>query len=388
VNFSLTARQQRFQQEASEFVRRTLEPVASELDRKESCPPEIIDGLAELGLLGACVPSDYGGAGEDYVSYLAALEEVSRAWASVGAMIAVHNSLVCDPIVQFGDEAQKRTYLPRLSRDGQLGCYAFAESAAGSDAGAIQMTATADGDRFVLNGRKVFVTSGKRARLVIVYALTDPALGRNGLSAFIVEKDTPGLSVDKLEDKLGLRAVETAELVFRECRVPGRNLLGGLNRGFEIARTVVEAGRIDIAVQAVGIAQACLGQSVAHAKERRQFGRPIAEFEAIQWMLADMATEIEAARLLMYRAAARRARRQYDGTLTIQASMAKLYASEAANRAAYNAVQVFGGHGYLKDFPVERYFRDARATTLYEETSEIERLVIEHELAKTGDASL
>jgi butyryl-CoA dehydrogenase len=382
MDLSLTERQQRFRQKVHDFATRVIEPVASDLDRKESCPPEIISALAEHGLLGAFVPEDDGGAGEDYISYVAALEDISGAWASLGAILSVHNSLVCAPILRFGDETQKRKYLPRLTKDRQLGCYAFAEPTAGSDAGAIQTTATLDGDSFVLNGQKVFVTNGKQARIAIVYALTDPSRGREGLSAFIVEKDTPGCSVGRLEDKLGLRAAETAALSFSDCRIPKGSLLGGLHRGFEIARVVVEGGRIDIAAQAVGIAQACLDKSVAQAKARRQFGRPISEFEAIQWMLADMSTEIDAARLLMYRAACRRARDQYDGTLTLQASMAKLFASEAANRAAYNAVQIFGGHGYLKDFPVERYFRDARATTLYEETSEIERLVIERELAR------
>jgi butyryl-CoA dehydrogenase len=382
MDFSLSERQQLFQQKVRAFVSIAVDPVALDLDRRQLCPAELLSGLAGEGLFGVFVPKELGGRGEDYLSYVAALEEVSRAWASLGAIIAVQNSLVCDPILRFGDDAQKRTYLPLLASGRQLGCYGFAEPAAGSDAGAIQTTATSDGEHFVLNGQKVFVTNGRQARMAIVYALTDPARGRDGLSAFLVEKDTPGFSVGKLEDKLGLRAVETVALVFQDCRVPKANLLGGLNRGFEIARAVVEGGRIDIAAMAVGIAQACLDQSVMHAKERRQFGRPIAEFEAIQWMLADMATEIEAARLLMYRAAARKSNRQPDATLTLQASMAKLYASEAANRAAYNAVQVFGGHGYLKDFPVERYFRDARATTLYEETSEIERLVIERELAR------
>jgi butyryl-CoA dehydrogenase len=383
MDFSLSERQQLFQEKIRAFASSAIEPVAADLDRRELCPPEVLDGLAEQGLLGTFVPPEFGGRGEDYISYVAALEEISKAWASLGAIVTVHNSLVCYPILRFGDEAQKRKYLPLLTRDKQLGCYAFAEPGAGSDAGAIQTTAEADGDSFLLNGRKLFVINGKQARIAIVYALTDPERGRDGLSTFIVDKDTAGFSVGKLDDKLGLLAAQTVELTFRDCRIPKSNLLGGPNRGFEIARAVVEGGRIDIAAQAVGIAQACLDESVAHAKARRQFGRPIAEFEAIQWMLADMATEIEAARLLTYRAASRRARDRHDGALT-QASMAKLYASEAANRAAYNAMQVFGGHGYLKDFPVERYFRDARATTLYEETSEIERLVIERELVKGG----
>jgi len=382
MDFLLNARQQLFQQKIRAFASAVLEPVASDLDRRELCPSDIFAGLAEHKLLGACVPAEFGGGGEDYVSYVAALEEISGAWASVGAMVAVHNSLVCYPIVRFGDEAQKRKYLPRLTRDGCLGCYAFSEPGAGSDAGAIQTTAVADGDSFVLNGRKSFVMNGRQADVAIVYALTDPARGRDGLSAFIVEKDAPGIAVGAAEGKLGLRAAETVAVSFSDCRIPKTNMLAAVNCGFQIARAVVEGGRIDIAAQAVGIGQACLDQSVAHAKQRRQFGRPIAEFEAIQWMLADMATEIEAARLLTFRAASRRDAGRHDGALTLQASMAKLYASEAANRAAYNAVQIFGGHGYLTDVPVERFFRDARATTLYEETSEIERLVIERELAR------
>jgi alkylation response protein AidB-like acyl-CoA dehydrogenase len=382
MDFSLTAKQAGFQQKVHDHAARELDPVASALDRNGSYPTDVIEALAPLGVMGAFVPTEFGGAGEDYVSYIAALEEVSKAWASLGAIVSIQNSMVCYPILRFGDEAQKRKFLPQLTRDKHIGCYAFAEPSAGSDAGGIRTTATADGEWFVLNGQKDFVTNGRAASLAIVYALTDAARGRDGLSAFIVDKSTAGIAVGARQEKLGLHAAETVALTFTDCRVPKANLLGGVNRGFEIARAVVETGRIDIAAQAVGIAQACLDKSVAHAKERQQFGRPIAEFEAIQWMLADMSTEIEASRLLMYRAASRRARHQHDASLTMQSSMAKLYASEAANRAAYSAVQVFGGHGYLQEFPVERYFRDARAMTLYEETSEIERLVIEHELAR------
>jgi alkylation response protein AidB-like acyl-CoA dehydrogenase len=378
MDFALSERQSALQQKVRDYAAVAIDPVVAELDRKGSCPVDIINGLAELGLLGS---------ERDFVAYVAALEEISKAWASLGAIIAVHNSLVCYPLHRFGNDAQRKKFLPLLTQEKQLGCYAFAEPSAGSDAGAIQTTAVADGDAFVLNGQKLFVTNGRHARLAIVYASTDPPRGRDGLSAFIVEKDTPGFSAGKVQEKLGLRAAETVELFLRDCRVPKANLLGGMHQGFAIARAVVEGGRIDIAAQAVGIAQACLEQSVAHAKERRQFGRPIAEFEAIQWMVADMATEIEAARLMMYRAASLRTGierdpSKADGTLTMQASMAKLFASEAANRVAYNAVQIFGGHGYLTDFPVERYFRDARAMTLFEETAEIDRLVIERELEK------
>ena len=382
MDFSLTPPQSVFRQKVQEAAASAIEPVASQLDRNRSCPLQVIDTLAGLGLLGAFVPQEYGGAGEDFVAYVAALEEISKVWASLGAIVSVQNSLVCYPILRYGTEAQKRNYLPLLTRQKQLGCYAFAEPSAGSDAGGIQTTAIADGDAFVLKGQKLFVTNGRAARIAIVYALTDPARGRDGLSAFIVEKDTAGVSVGQTQEKLGLHAAETVALSFDQCRVPAANLLGGMNRGFEIARAVVGSARIDIAAQAVGIGQACLDTSVAHAKQRRQFGRPIAEFEAIQWMLADMSTELEAARLLTYRAASRRARFEDDTALTLPSAMAKLYASEAANRAAYNAVQVFGGHGYLQEYAVERYFRDARAMTLYEETSEIERLVIERQLAQ------
>jgi butyryl-CoA dehydrogenase len=373
VDFALGEHQRDVQRRARAFAASQVAPVASSLDREGRIPPAIIEGAAEIGLLGC---------ERDFVAYVAGLIEISKEWASLGAVIAVHNSLVCYPVARYGDAAQKKTYLTRLTDKKELGCYAFAEPSAGSDAGAIRTTAVADGDSFVLNGHKRFVTSGRQAHLAIVYALTDPSKGRDGLSAFIVETDTPGFAVGDTNEMLGLRASEAVDVLLHDCRVPKANLLGALNQGFAIARDIVEGGRIDIAAQAVGIGEACLEQSIAKAKDRKQFGRPIAEFEAIQWMVADMSTEIDAARLLAFRAAAMRARNPEDAGLTKAAAMAKLFASEAANRAAYNALQIFGGHGYLTEYPVERYFRDARAMTLYEETSEIERLVIERELEK------
>ena len=373
MDFALNEHQQDVQRRAREFAASQLAPVVAELDRKGSIPPVILEAAADVGLLGC---------EHDFVAYVAGLIEISKAWASLGAVFAVHNSLVRYPISRYGDAAQKKAYLPRLTDQKQLGCYAFAEPSAGSDAGAIRTTAVPDGDHYVLNGHKRFVTSGRHARIAIVYALTDPSKGRDGLSAFIVDTDTSGFTVGDTNDMLGLRASEAVDILLRECRVPKANLLGGVNQGFAIAREVVEGGRIDIAAQAVGISEACLEQSIAKAKDRRQFGRPIAEFEAIQWMVADMSTEIDAARLLCFRAAGMRAQNPQHAGLTKASAMAKLFASEAANRAAYNAVQIFGGHGYLTEYPVERYFRDARAMTLYEETSEIERLVIERELAK------
>ena len=373
MDFDLNAHQQDVQRKVREFAEAVVAPVAADLDRQGRCPAEIVAGVAGLGLLGC---------EHDFVAYTAGLVEISKAWASLGSIVAVHNSLVCYPIARYGTDAQRKKYLPLLTDQKQLGCYAFAEPLAGSDAGAIRTSAVADGDGFVLNGHKRFVTNGRQAKLAIIYAVTEPAKGREGLSAFLVEMNTPGLEVGNTNDMLGLRAAETVDLLLADCRVPKDNLLGELNEGFAIAREVVEGGRIDIAAQAVGIGEACLEQSIAKAKNRKQFGRPIAEFEAIQWMVADMSTEIDAARLLMFKAAAMRAANPGDGRLTMAAAMAKLFASEAANRAAYNALQIFGGHGYLTEYPVERLFRDARAMTLYEETSEIERLVIERELAK------
>jgi alkylation response protein AidB-like acyl-CoA dehydrogenase len=373
VDVTLDDHQQTVQRRAREFASTTVAPRVGQSDRDGRIPPEVIAGVAGLGLLG----------GErDFVAYVAALVELSKVWASLGAVVSVHNSLVCFPISRYGDAAQKTTYLPLLTGQGQLGCYAFAEPLAGSDAGSIRTTAVADGDHFVLNGHKRFVTSGRHARVALVYALTDPSKGRDGLSVFIIETGTPGFSIGETNEMLGLRASEAVDVILTDCRVPKENLLGGLNQGFAIAREIVESGRIDIAAQAVGIGEACLEQSLAKARQRQQFGRPIAEFEAIQWMVADMSTEIDAARLLTFRAAAMRAADADDPELTMASAMAKLFASEAANRAAYNALQIFGGHGYLTEFPVERYFRDARAMTLYEETSEIERLVIERELEK------
>jgi butyryl-CoA dehydrogenase len=373
MDFALNEHQRDVQQRTRAYAESAVAPVAADLDRKGSIPASILAGAAEVGLLGC---------EHDFVAYVAGLIEISKHWASLGAVIAVHNSLVCYPIARYGDAAQKKSYLSRLTDQKQLGCYAFAEPAAGSDAGAIRTTAAADGTHYILNGHKRFVTSGRIAQIAIVYAVTDSSKGRDGLSAFIVDTDTPGFDVGERNDMLGLRATDAVDILLRECRVPKANLLGGLNQGFAIAREIVEGGRIDIAAQAVGIGEACLAQSLLKAKDRKQFGRPIAEFEAIQWMVADMSTEIDAARLLCYRAAAMRGRNPEDAGLTKAAAMAKLFASEAANRAAYNALQIFGGHGYLTEYPVERYFRDARAMTLYEETSEIERLVIERELAK------
>jgi butyryl-CoA dehydrogenase len=373
MDFELTDEHLMIRQAAAAFVEKEVKPVAGRMDRDAAYPEELVRRLGELGFLGMCVPQEFGGSGMDVISYVIAMEEISRAWASLSVIVSVNNSLICAPILRFGNSAQKEKYLAPLACGEKLGCYALTEPGAGSDAGAIQTRATRSGEDYVLTGQKIFTTSGSRADLAIVYAVTDPAQGKKGISAFLVERSTPGFIVGKLEDKLGLRSSDTASLTFDGCRIPSQNRLGNEGDGFRIALATLDGGRIGIAAQALGIAQGCLDESLAHAMERRPFGQPISNFQAIQWMLADMSTEIDAARLMVYRAAWTAQQRT---TVTREAAMAKVFASEAANRIAYKALQIFGGYGFTKDFSVERFFRDARITTLYEGTSEIQRLVI------------
>ncbi len=377
VEFHLTEEHRLVQQTAREFATREILPVASQLDAEHRFPSEIVRGLAQLGLMGVTVPEEYGGAGMDHVAYVLAMEEVARACASTAAIMSVNNSLVCDPILRYGTEEQKRRYLPVLASGREIGCYCLTEPQAGSDAASLQATARLDGDRWVLNGTKAFVTNAREAWVFIVYARSDPEPGARGISAFIVERDFPGISVGKVERKMGLLAASTCEVLLEDCRVPRENLLGARGEGFRVALSTLDGGRIGIAAQALGIARAALEDSVAYARQRRQFGRPIAEFQAIQWKIADMATRIEAARLLTLRAAWLR---DQGRRCTAEASMAKLFASETAMFAAHQGVQIFGGYGYIKDYPVERYFRDAKITEIYEGTSEIQRLVIARSL--------
>ena len=377
MEFALTEEHRLVQQTAREFATREILPVASQLDAEHRFPTEIVRGLGELGLMGVTVPEEYGGAGMDHVAYVLAMEEVARACASTAAIMSVNNSLVCDPILRYGTEEQKRRYLPVLASGRELGCYCLTEPQAGSDAASLQTTARLDGDRWVLNGTKVFVTNAREAWVFIVYARTEEVPGARGISAFLVERDYPGITVGKVERKMGLLASSTCEVLLEDCRVPRENLLGARGEGFKVALSTLDGGRIGIAAQAVGIARAALEESVAYAKERRQFGRSIAEFQAIQWKIADMATRIEAARLLALRAAWLR---DQGKRCTVEASMAKLFASETAMFAAHQGVQIFGGYGYIKDYPVERYFRDAKITEIYEGTSEIQRMVIARNL--------
>jgi len=377
VEFDLGEEHRLLQATVREWATSRILPLAAEMDRTARYPPELLREMGDLGLMGVFIPEAYGGGGMDTLSYFVAIEEIARAEAAIAAVVAVNNSLDCYPIFTFGTEAQKRRYLVDLARGRKLGCYCLTEPGAGSDAASLQVSARDDGDRWVLNGTKIFVTNGVEADVLIVYARTDPTLGSRGISAFIAEKGDPGLAVGKVEHKLGIRASSTCEIVLDDCRLPKDRLLGERGKGFHIALSTLDGGRIGIAAQALGIARAALEDSIAYAKERRQFGKPIAEFQATQWKLADMATRIHAGRLLGYRAAwIRDQGRRY----TREASIAKLFASETAVWAASHAVQIFGGYGYVQDYPVERHFRDAKITEIYEGTSEVQRLVIARQL--------
>jgi butyryl-CoA dehydrogenase len=373
VEFQLSEEHRLIQGTVREFASREILPRAAALDRSSEFPAEIIRSAAALGLMGMMVPEEYGGAGQDSMAYVIAQEELARASAGVQAIITVNNSLTCEPILRWGSDDLKRRYLPVLAGGRSLGCYCLTEPGAGSDAMSLAATARLDGDVWILNGTKIFVTSGVEADVCIVYARTGPEPGARGISAFVVEKAFPGIRVGKVEHKLGILCSSTAEIVLEDCRVPRGNLLGEPGQGGRIALATLDGGRLGIAAQAAGIARAALEDALAYAKGRRQFGRAIAEFEAVQWYLADMATRLEASRLLIYRAAYLR---DQGRPYTKEVAMAKLFASETAMWAAHKAVQIHGGYGYVKEYNVERYFRDAKITEIYEGTSEIQRLVI------------
>ena len=362
------------------FAESEIRPKAATYDRTREFPLPEVRKCAELGLMGVMVPEDHGGSGMDSLSYVLTIEEISRVDASLGVILSVNNSLYCHPISKFGTPEQKKRYLDPFARGEKIGCYCLTEPDAGSDPGSLRTAARRQGDSWILNGSKVFVTNGIAADAAIVYAKTDPAApSSKGISAFIVEKGFPGYSTGKPETKLGITSSGSVEIVLQDCVVPAANLLGEVDQGFKIALHTLDGGRIGIAAQALGIAQGAFDEALRYAKERKQFGVPIAQHQAIQFYLADMATEIDAARLLVYRAAqAKDTQERY----TLEASMAKLYASEVANRVAYKAVQVFGGYGYINEYPVERYFRDARICELYEGTSEIQRMVISGQILR------
>ena len=376
---NLTEDQEMVRKVAHDFSEKEIEPVASENDRKHKFPAEIIDKLGELGFMGMVVPEQYGGSGSDYLSYIIAIEEISGACASTGAIMSVNNSLVCEPIQSFGNEGQKNTYLPGLASGEKLGCFMLSEPEAGSDPARMSTTARKIGSKYVLNGDKCWITNGAEADLAIVFASTDKTKRNKGISTFIVDMKTPGVTVGKLEDKLGIKATSTAQIFFEDCKVPARNLLGEEGEGFNIAMHTLNGGRIGIAAQAVGIAQAALEAAVRYAKERKAFGRTISNFQGLQFMIADMATKIEASRLLTWQAAMMK---EAGVKYVKKSAMAKLHASETAMWVTTKAVQIHGGNGCTVDYPVERYFRDAKITEIYEGTSEIQRNVIARETLK------
>jgi butyryl-CoA dehydrogenase len=379
MKIELTSEQQMIQAMAREFAQEHIAPIAAEIDREARFPHETVKRMGELGLLGIMVPEAWGGSGGDTVSYVVALEEIAKVCASHAVVMSVNNSLYCDPVGKYGTDEQRARFLKPVAGGHALGCFALTEPEAGSDARNQHTVARRDGDDYVITGRKLFISSGREASYALVFAQTDPTRAHRGISAFVVEKGTAGFSVSKTEDKLGIRASDTAELVFDGCRVAATNRIGEEGKGFHIALATLDGGRIGIAAQAVGIAAGAYERSVRYARERKAFGAPIGEHQMVGWMLADMATAIDGARLVTLKAATLKdAGRPY----TKEASMAKLFAAETAMKVATDAVQVHGGFGFIREAEVERYFRDAKITQIYEGTSQIQKLVIAREVLK------
>jgi butyryl-CoA dehydrogenase len=379
MDFELNELQRETQRLCRDFAARELIPHARQWDEEHSFPKDAVRQLAELSLLGVAVPERYGGAGLDNVAYAVAIEEISRGCASTGVILSVNNSLYCDPVLKYGTEEQKQAFLVPFARGEKLGCFGLTEPEAGSDAAAQKTTAVRKGDAYAINGSKNWITNGPVADAIVLFAMTDKAAGHRGISAFLVPTNTPGFTRAKPDRKMGICAALSCSIFFEDCRVPAHNLLGKEGDGFKIALSTLDGGRIGIAAQALGIARAAFEEARVYALERKTFGQPIAQHQAIQFMLADMATELDAARLLTHQAARLK---DGGGRHSAESSMAKLYASEMASRVANKALQVFGGQGYSKEFDAERHVRDARITEIYEGTSEIQRLVISAGLLK------
>ena len=373
MDFQLSEEHEMLRKMVREFAEREVAPTAAERDEEERFDREIFDKMAELGLTGIPWPEKYGGIGSDYLAYAIAVEEISRVCASTGVVLSAHTSLASWPIYRFGTENQKGKYLVPLARGTKIGAFALTEPDSGSDAASMKTTAVKKGDHFVLNGSKIFITNGGIADIYIIFAVTDPEKGHRGISAFIVESTFPGLKIGKMESKMGIRSSPTAEIILEDLLVPKENLLGEEGQGFKIAMMTLDGGRNGIAAQAVGIAQGALDAAIAYAKERKQFNKPIIANQGISFKLADMATHVEAARLLTYKAAWLESNGLPYGKAS---AMAKLFAGDTAMMVTTEAVQVFGGYGYIKDYPVERFMRDAKITQIYEGTQEIQRLVI------------
>ena len=380
MDFALTEEQEMVRDMARRFAETEIRPKAAELDEKHEHPADIVKQLGELKMMGIAVPEEYGGGGMDHVSYVLALIEISKACASTGVIMSVNNSLYCFPVMHFGTEEQKKKYLYPCASGEKIGCYGLTEAGAGSDAGGLRTTAVRDGDEWVINGEKKFITNGNVASYSVIAAITDKETGPKGISAFVVDQDnTPGFKVGRVEEKLGILASGTSELIFEDARVPADALLGSEGQGLRIMLTTLDGGRVGIASQAVGIGRAVLEEAVEYAKAREQFGRPIAALQAIQFKLADIATEMDAAELLTLRAAwLEDNKKPYEKA----AAMAKMYAADAAMRASIEGVQVLGGYGYSKEYPMERHMRDAKICQIYEGTNEIMRLVVARNLFK------
>lgn len=373
MDFTLTKEQEMVRNVMREFAVNEVEPIAADIDETGRFPKENVEKMARAHMLGIPFPEEYGGAGGDEIAYAIAVEELSKVCATTGVILSAHTSLGSWPIYKFGTEEQKQKYLVPLAKGEKLGAFGLTEPNAGTDAAGQQTVAVLDGDHYVLNGSKIFITNGGQADTYIIFAMTDRLKGTRGISAFIVEADTPGFTIGKVEDKLGIRGSSTTELIFQNCRIPKENLLGEEGKGFKIAMMTLDGGRIGIAAQALGIAQGALDVTVEYLKERQQFGRPLSKFQGLQWMVADMETEINASRLLVYRAAFNKA----NGLpYNKEAAMAKLFAASTAMSVTTKCVQLHGGYGYTKDYPVERMMRDAKITEIYEGTSQVQQMVI------------
>jgi butyryl-CoA dehydrogenase len=373
MNLELTEEQKLLQKTVRAFAESEVKPLAKELDETGRFPRETFKKAAELGLTGVAFPEDEGGAGFDHVAYSIVIEEISRCCASTGVILSVQNSLYCDPIHRFGTDGQKKQFLLPFARGERIGCYALTEPQAGSNAAALQTKAGKKGDTYLINGTKAWITNGGAADAAIVYVNTDPPKGEKGITAIVVEKGTPGFKVGKEEKKLGINATACCELIFTDCEVPAGNRIGNEGEGYKVALSTLDGGRIGIAAQATGIAQGAFEAALAWSQQRMAFGHPISQFQAIQFMLADISTEIDAARLLVRKAAWKQ---DTGARFSMDAAIAKLFASEMATRVAHKAIQIHGGYGYSREYPVERAYRDARITEIYEGTSEIQRLVI------------
>ena len=379
MNFTLTKEQELVRQMVRDFAVNEVKPIAAEIDVTERFPMENVKKMGELGMMGIPFPTEFGGAGGDVLSYILAVEELSKVCATTGVILSAHTSLCASLINENGTPAQKEKYLRDLCTGNKIGAFGLTEPGAGTDAAGQQTTAVLDGDNYILNGSKIFITNGGVADTFIIFAMTDKSKGTKGISAFIVEKGFQGFSIGKKEDKLGIRASSTTELIFENCIVPKENLIGREGKGFGIAMKTLDGGRIGIAAQALGIAEGALDEAIKYMKERKQFGRPIAAFQGLQWMVAEMSTKIEAARFLVYKAAWLKENKQ---PYSIDAARAKLYAAEVAMDVTTKAVQLFGGYGYTKEYPVERMMRDAKITEIYEGTSEVQKMVISGSLLK------